>query len=419
MFRFSLTVAACAAFLLGAAEKGGPVGFRASFEPEAQSLGAGKSPKFYARRAQGLMLVKTVPAPGGGADLVFQSSLDLGESFTETMKVNHVPGEVYDHGENSPQLLTSPDESTMYAVWNGRDPKNPESGGIRFSRAGTMRTAWSPAVTVNDDTKPASHGFQTAAVAPDGTIYIAWLDGRDGRATTDGATGGTTSIYMTKSTDGGKTWAKNVRVSTNVCPCCRVSWAFVNGRVLIAWRYVEKGDIRDIYMAASEDKGATWGTPGPVFKDGWKIKGCPHVGPAMTVMAGKLYVTWFTEGSNDPAIYMAVSSDGGKTFAPRTKLSVGVADPTHPQIVVNEERLAVVFQGRDAKVKGGWGKMGVHYREIHADGGMSPLVRAGEGKGALTYPTAQLGLSGRIFLGWTETVEGEGKAMLLRGRLEK
>jgi hypothetical protein len=27
-----------------------------------------------------------------------------------------------------------------------------------------------------------------------------------------------------------------------------------------------------------------------------------------------------------------------------------------------------------------------------------------------------LGLSGRIFIGWTETVEGESKAMLLRGR---
>ena len=46
------------------------------------------------------------------------------------------------------------------------------------------------------------------------------------------------------------------------------------------------------------------------------------VNPAMAVMNGKLYVTWFTEGANDPAIYLAVSSDGGKTFAPRTKLSV-------------------------------------------------------------------------------------------------
>ena len=419
MYRFALTFAACAALIYGAANKGGPEAFRVSFEPESQSLGAGKSPKFFARRAQGLMLVKTVPAQGGGANLIFQSSADLGESFTETMQVNNVAGEVYDHGENSPQLLTSPDESSLYAVWNGRDPKNPEAGGIRFSRASSMRTVWSPAVTVNDDTKPASHGFQTAAVAPDGTIYIAWLDGRDGRATTAGATGGTTSIYMTKSTDGGKTWSKNVRVGANVCPCCRVTWGFVNGKVILGWRYVESGDIRDIYVATSEDKGETWGKATPVFKDGWKIKGCPHVGPAMAVMNGKLYVTWFTEGANDPAIYMAVSADGGKTFASRTKLSVGTTDPTHPQIVVNDDRLAVVFQARDAKVKGGWGKMGVYYREVHADGAMSPLVRAGEAKGTLTYPTAQLGLSGRVFLGWTETVEGESKAMLLRGRVEK
>ncbi|HEU0120354.1 MAG TPA: sialidase family protein [Bryobacteraceae bacterium] len=418
MNRLLCLVAAGAALIWGA-NKGGPQTFSASFEPEVQSLGAGKSPKFYARRAHGLMMIKTVPAPDGGADLIFQSSTDLGESFAETMKVNHVVGEVYDHGENSPQLLTSPDESSMYAVWNGRDPKNPESGSIRFSRAGTMRTAWSPAVTVNDDVKPASHGFQTAAVAPDGTIYIAWLDGRDGRASTEGATGGTTSIYMTKSTDGGKTWSKNVRVGTNVCPCCRVTWGFVNGKVIIGWRYVEAGDIRDIYTSTSDDKGETWSKAAPVFKDGWKIKGCPHVGPAMAVMNGKLYVTWFTEGSNDPAIYLAVSSDGGKTFAPRTKLSAGTADPTHPQIAVNEDRLAIVFQARDAKVKGGWGKMGVYFREIHADGAMSPLLRAGEGKGTLTYPTAQLGLSGRIFLGWTETVEGQSKAMLLRGRVEK
>ena len=74
-------------------------------------------------------------------------------------------------------------------------------------------------------------------------------------------------------TDGGKTWPKNVRVSTNVCPCCRVTWAFVNGKVILGWRYVEAGDIRDIYVATSEDKGDTWGKAAPVFKDGWKIKG--------------------------------------------------------------------------------------------------------------------------------------------------
>jgi hypothetical protein len=113
---------------------------------------------------------------------------------------------------------------------------------------------------------------------------------------------------------------------------------------------------------------------------------------------------------------MAVSSDGGKTWGQRAKLSTGTTDPTHPQIAVNENRMAVVFQARDSKAKAGWGKMGIYYREIRADGSMSPLVRAGEGKTTPTYPTAALGLSGRVFIGWTESSEGESKAILLRGR---
>jgi hypothetical protein len=54
-------------------------GIGVTFEPEVQSLGAGKSPKFFARRAHGLMMIKTVPA-GKGADLVFQSSPTWGRA---------------------------------------------------------------------------------------------------------------------------------------------------------------------------------------------------------------------------------------------------------------------------------------------------------------------------------------------------
>ena len=158
-----------------------------------------------------------------------------------------------------------------------------------------MRTLWSPAKILNDDGLPVSHSFQSAAVGPDGIIYAAWLDGRDGRSTTEGATGGTTSIYLTKSTDGGKTFSKNVRVARSVCPCCRVAFGFVEGKVLLAWRQVEAGDIRDIHFASSMDRGDTWQTGKPVFRDGWKIKGCPHVGPSMATLNGKVYVTWFSE----------------------------------------------------------------------------------------------------------------------------
>lgn len=60
--------------------------------------------------------------------------------------------------------------------------------------------------------------------------------------------------------------------------------------------------------------------------------------------------------------------------------------------------------------------MGVYYREMYPDNSASELARVAEGKGNLSYPTVALGQSGRIFIGWTETSEGQAKAFLLRGR---
>jgi hypothetical protein len=273
---------------------------------------------------------------------------------------------------------------------------------------------------VNDDAEPASHAFQGGAVGPDGTIYIAWLDGRnrkEGHAQhSEHFTGGTSDIYLARSVDGGKTFEKNVRIAGNVCPCCRPSIAVVRGRVLIAWRQVEAGDLRDIHVAASADKGRTWSKPVLVSRDSWKIKGCPHCGPVLATLNDRVYVSWFTEGGGKPVVNLAYSDNGAESFSSKQAISNGTTDPTHPQITAGEGKLAVVFQARDGGSAAGFGKMGVYYREIRSDGSLSKLVRAGEGKGSATFPSVALGLSGRIFVGWSETADGKLAAYLLRGR---
>jgi hypothetical protein len=393
-----------------------------TFEKEARAVVSGaRSPKYLARRSHGLFMMYSAKG-----DLFFQSSSDVGDTFEGTLRINNVAGEVSDHGENSAQLLASPDEANLYAVWNARDPKDSTASVIRFSRSGAMRPSWSPAITVNDDNQPVSHAFQGAAVGPDGTIYVAWLDGRNrkedhsdhGGHGADGNqfTGGTSDVYLSRSVDGGKTFEKNIRIAGNVCPCCRVSIAFVRGRVMIAWRQVEPGDLRDIYVAGSSDNGQTWAKPVLVSRDSWKIKGCPHCGPVLATLNDKLYVTWFTEGGGKPVINVASSVNGGESFSPKQPVSTGTTDPTHPQVAMGEGKIAITFQARDAVDASGWGKMAVYYREILSNGSMTRLVRAGQGKTGASYPGVALGMSGRIFLGWTETVDGKASAYLLRGR---
>jgi hypothetical protein len=383
------------------------------FEPSPRVAAEGRSPKITVRRQHGLYLLYSARSAKGGMDLWVQASQDVGDTFAEPMRVNDVEGEVSDHGENSAQLLLSPDENTLYAVWNGKDASVGGGSHVRFARGGTMMPGWSKAVTVNDDRLPVSHGFQGAAVGPDGTIFVAWLDGRE-RESGRGMEG-TSALYLSRSRDGGQTWEKNVRVAGDVCPCCRAAIGFSGGNVVVFWRGVEADQTRDIYSAASADGGATWSEARLVARDGWKINGCPHVGAAVASLGERLWAAWFSEAAGDPAIYAAWTGDGGRTFSGRIRISEGVTDPTHPAMAGDGERLAVVFQARDANAEAGWGRMGVYYREIGADG-LSGLQRLGEGKANASYPFVAHGLSGRVFTAWTEIVAGNPRAMLLRGR---
>ena len=62
--------------------------------------------------------------------------------------------------------------------------------------------------------------------------------------------------------------------------------------------------------------------------------------------------------------------------------------------------------------------MSIYYREVGANGTLTALQKVGVPKvGAVNYPSLALGMSGRTFVGWTETRGEKGpQAVLLRGR---
>jgi hypothetical protein len=104
-------------------------------------------------------------------------------------------------------------------------------------------------------------------VGRDGTVYVTWIDGCEGAGrrhvvhNTQGAThsvGDTSALYLARSVDQGRAFGENIRIAANICPCCRPAIAFIDDKIVIGWRRVEPGDIRDIYIAFSSDKGKTW-----------------------------------------------------------------------------------------------------------------------------------------------------------------
>ena len=101
-------------------------------------------------------------------------------------------------------------------------------------------------------------------------------------------------------------------------------------------------------MARSTDGGQTFTAPVIVGHDRWVFPGCPHRPASVgTDRQGRLYVVWYTEGSDEtPSIYLAYSDDRGETFSPKQKLNLSKGTfPDHPQMAVDQDgRVVIVWE---------------------------------------------------------------------------
>jgi hypothetical protein len=372
------------------------------FEPRPRIVTEGRDPVISVRASGALSLMKVLKG-----DLWVQTSFDGGDSFEPAVRVNDVPGEVSSHGESSPQMQIRT-RSEFYTLWQTR---RGEGSVLRFARSMNWGESFSKALEV--DPTSTSQAFFTMNVSPKGVIYAAWLDGRDrgkGRM-------GTSAVYLTRSTDKGQTFEKPVRVALDVCPCCRPSIGFGgDGSVYVSWRGVLENNVRDIFVAASPDGGATWGPAVRVAEDNWVLNGCPHSGAALASIGKRLFIAWHAVRDKQVTLSLAYSDDGGKTFSRRAMLADDVLDANHPYISAVGGRLGIVFQGRPPAKQQGWAPISVYYREVDAEARLSPLQTVGQASGSASYPVFTFEEPERVFITWTEPDKENKVVVLARGR---
>jgi hypothetical protein len=246
-----------------------------------------------------------------------------------------------------PRLAITPGGGPMYVSWSSEKPK-PEgtlfASDLRLSRSLDGGQTFEAPLRVNED-RPISHSFDGLAVAADGTVLVTWIDGHEGRP--DPAT------WLARVVDGGTRVESIRKVGDDTCVCCRVDAAVGPAdSVALAWRRVFPGDIRDMVMAVSRDGGRTFGDPTLVAADRWKINACPHRGGAVGWDGrGRIYMSWYTEGTDiRPDLRFAVSTDG-RRFGPARRLHTSATsipdnarmavDPAGRAVVVWEESTAV------------------------------------------------------------------------------
>ena len=390
--------------VLGAAALGlcsaptGPV----RFENKPRAVATGIFPEV-AVRVTGDVSLLTVE----GGDRWYLSSPDGGDSFPARVQVNQTPHEVVAHGENTPMLILR-SMRELYVLWQGRSG-NHEGSVLRLARSTDWGTTFAPPVRVDSGSE--SQGFYTMGVSPKGSVYVAWLDGRE-------RGGGGSGLYVARSNNRGVSFDQSVRVASSVCPCCRPSLSFGDDEtVYISWRGVAHGDIRDIQVASSRDAGFTWSKPAGIAEDDWRLNACPHSGASLAVLGKRLFVAWHTVREGTSQLYLAWSDDGGKTFSPRINLRGTVLDANHPKLVAHGNSIGVVFQGRDPNENEGWGKQNAYYRAIDAQGKLSDLVNAGHLEGSVNYPELLYEDPDHVFVVWHENADEHSRVVMIRGRL--
>jgi len=294
-----------------------------------RSTAVGTAPTFAVSDA-GAGVVAWVSAPDGGTD----GRLYVQAGDGAPVELRDSLGPVLGYGEAPPKLAFGPDGSlaALYVVGRIVPGQHWPVSALRFVRSPDGGRTWRAPVTVTDDsTVFGEHNFQSLHVASDGAIYVSWLDGR----------GGTSAAYVTRSADGGVTWAPNVRVEPagEACECCRTAVATAgDGMVYVAWRKLFPGRVRDVVVARSSDRGVSWSAPVRAHADDWRFDACPDAGPALAVDdSGRVHVAWWTGLEGRAGVYYARSSDGARTFSAPVPLGVArFSRPAHVQLALGD-----------------------------------------------------------------------------------
>jgi hypothetical protein len=365
-------------------------------------------------RASGSVYLLTVSGPHSGSKLGVAISSDGGDSFAPPAVISRPEGKVSSHGENSPSFSFG-NGIEVYALWEESTAQGLGTN-LLVARSPAFGHSWLPPVKITDKTKPSTNAFSSMTVASNGDIYAVWLDGRDREM----GPPGTSSVYLAKSTDRGKTFGGNVAVAHGVCPCCRpTAIADARGTVHVSWRHVYPGNLRDMAVATSRDGGETFGQPVRVAHDKWKINGCPHAGASMVQKGNRLWMSWYSDGDGSNAgVRLAYSDDAAQSFSKPVLVSRGILDANHPSLAFADDgRLLLAFQGRDPEKNDGWSPAGPYLIEISDAGHASAPIQVPGHKSSISYPTVAGGSLGRVFVAWTEKgKDGQQQIRLSRGR---
>jgi len=191
-------------------------------------------------------------------------------------------------------------------------------------------------VQVNPNAGPGSSLAGGATVDPLGTIYFGWTAYARREMPTNPV-----SIFVSRSTDGGRTWSTALLDVSSAPPECakqNCETGFLGAQIALAsdasgalyalWNAgAANGGPERIYFSSSTTEGASWSERANVSE---AARGVEHAFPALAAGAsGDVRIAWMDARATEPAhadhslwnTYYRTSTNGGATWSAETRLS--------------------------------------------------------------------------------------------------
>jgi hypothetical protein len=246
------------------------------------------------------------------------------------------------------RFAASPYTDNLYIAWIkdrgwaiAPGPPPPYSD-IFVSRSTDSGVSFSAPLQINDVPAHSLGNMPVPRVAADGTVLVSWLD-------YNVWTGGSGSIYLDKSSDGGVSWGVDQLVTTITLPPLNVTAgdgtmdALAKGAPVLATSpsnaneiYIvyaadavaADGDEADVFFIRSTNQGVSWSSPLQLNTD---TTTNDQILPWIDVKpSGVIDVAWYDRRNDLPTfplgdrlwdVYVVQSNDGGATFLPAVRVN--------------------------------------------------------------------------------------------------
>lgn len=274
-----------------------------------------------------------------------------------------VGNSMFTNWADTPHIAATADRA-VWAHWLQKSSDAPYAYDIMLVRSLDHGMNWSAPRKAHDDETRTEHGFVSMWPQTDGSLGMAWLDGRNtagGGARKehggheaghgDGHGGGAMTLRAAVF-DANLQASAAAEIDTMTCDCCQTDAAAIGDGAVLVYRGRSQNEIRDIY--ATRFDGKAWSKPARVHADDWTMPACPVNGPSVAARDKDVVVAWYTAAGDAPTVKLARSIDGGGTFAEPVPVDTGPAVQGRVAVAVDAQQVWLLWLREDAGAQSLW-----------------------------------------------------------------